>query len=167
MAKLVLGLPGAQELPGPIQKTLRQFAASIQAWAGRVEGVGKWVGVPYSTSHFSSDVGGWTCPEGGYALYGYRIVGDSMQVAFRFLRTTITGTPAQLWLRLPNGYRATSRHYTGPLQSEGTINAVGCTVSMDAAQTAFISLRRVPTANWSNSAGAQDVRGMIELQVVK
>ncbi len=98
---LLLGLQFAEQLPPIVGDELEQLTAAIQAWAGKLDGAGKWVSIAYASSLFWPDAGTWTPRAQDVRLLQYSVVGNRMVVAFHIEGAAASGTVTKLNIRVP------------------------------------------------------------------
>lgn len=102
---LLLGLQFAEQLDPLVRGELEQLVATLQTWATKQEGVGKWVNVPYSSSLYSQNAGLWTVTLGNHRQYVYTIVGGNTLHLLVWLTETVTNAAIdhELHIYLPPG----------------------------------------------------------------
>ena len=113
---LLLGFD-RQGIDPRVADELDQILASIQTWAGKSEGLGKWTDVPYSAVLFGQSAGVWTVEPGDMQLYQYTIVQDMMFVRLILFHTTTSAAIGpSLYVSLPDGWRCRDNHYIGVVE---------------------------------------------------
>lgn len=112
--KLAIDLSG---LPAVVASAIDDVVAPIQAWAGQVDGAGRWVDVPYDARLYQSVTGTWTVNRDTHRSYRYTVLQDVM-----FLRVLLQGTTTgagmgnDLRIRIPDGYELTDTGFVGVAQ---------------------------------------------------
>ena len=97
-------------MPDGITDDLEQTLASIQAWAGKVDGFGKWTDVTFNAGNFVASVGAWTVSADDQRFFEYCVIGDRMDVHVLLSGTATDGSvTGQLKLRLPGGYKVNAK----------------------------------------------------------
>ena len=102
---------------------LNDLIASLQAWVGRQEGLGRWTDVPHSTSLFGSSAGTWTVSPGAMQVFQYTVVQDLMLLRVVLGGTTTSSMGNQLFVRLPDGWRCRDNKYLGVAQWDDATGA--------------------------------------------
>lgn len=74
-------------IPPKIAEVFDTLLAAVQTWAGKIDGFGKWVDVPYDAKYFSSSAGTWTVERGDVMAFQYTVLQDLM-----LLRIDLTDT---------------------------------------------------------------------------
>lgn len=157
-------LPSPIGLPPAIDAAFDEVIAPLQTWAGKVDGFGKFLDVPYDVTNFSTDSGTWTVTAGDQLMFKFAIVGDMMHVAFNFVDTTLSGVGNELRLRIPDGWAATSQEFTGYVRASGTTAEHASVVTRKSTLANHLSIQRLPAASWADATD-QVLRGSIWLQV--
>jgi hypothetical protein len=108
-----LVLPVPQRVAPEIQSAFDEILAPLQAYLGKLDGFGRWVDVPYSTDLFSSSAGTWTVQAGDMKAYQYANVQDVLFLRMHVQSSTTTAMSAQLFVRLPQGWRCRDNLFLG------------------------------------------------------
>ena len=161
---LLLGLEFEEQLPPIVRDELEQVIAAVQAWAGKIDGTGRWTDVPYAAGNFSAVNGTWTVDAGDQSIYQYWLSGDIMHLAFGLSMTTITNVTGGLRILLPAGYRIAGNHpYTGLVYASGTVTVLA--VITTGTNDRYLTLTRADRSAWTNSTYQQSIQGAITVQV--
>jgi hypothetical protein len=108
-----LKLPNPSGLPPAIDAAFDEVIAPLQTWAGKVDGFGRWIDVPYSQEFFSASAGTWTVDAGDWRHFSYTVIGDVMLLRAHLQDTTTASVTNQLFLRLPPGFQCRDNWFIG------------------------------------------------------
>src|SRR5690242_7531971 len=91
-------------MPGGINSETEDVFVAIQTWAGKVDGLGRWVDVAPSATNFSCRTGSWQVRVGDIQIQQYSVLQDLMLYRLSLFHTTTTGIGNQLFVNLPEGW---------------------------------------------------------------
>ena len=172
---LLLGFD-RQGIPTRVADELDEITAAIQVWSGKADAFGKWIDVPHSASYYTTDTGTWTVEFGDQLHYRYTLIGNTMLLSFILSGTTVSGTPSELRVRIPDGFRSTTRNQSGSVGLFGTGGGwagdhMGLLVTRDATQAAItggdniVTIYQMPIATFPNMTNGLSVYGHIAFEV--
>jgi hypothetical protein len=123
-----------------------------------------WHHTPFVAGNFTANSGTWTVASADQQLFAYTKVGRIVQINF-FLEDTTTGSGMgnELRIQLPQGMKAASTTYTGPLIIKGSVDTEGYITT---GGTDKLYCYRTDHSSWPSSiTNNVDLRGMITLAV--
>lgn len=104
---------------------LDQVLASIQTWAGKQDGAGRFVDVPFNAGFFRSSVGAWTVDAGDYRIFKYAVQQELMDLRVAIIgSTTDAAVTNDLRILIPGGYRVADQYFMGTFQWNAETAAV-------------------------------------------
>jgi hypothetical protein len=169
-------LPTPSGLPPAVENAFDEVLPPLQTWAGKVDGIGKWVDATIDSSILRVDGAGNSWAIGAMNLptasYCYTIVGDTMILSLFLFNTALTIAAAQnsIYVRIPNGRRATlapkSGTYTRSIVNVGWGNLAGTPegLYLTVSNQQWIGIARLSFTNWATLA-TLTVAGQIAFEV--
>lgn len=67
-----------------------------------------WESIVFTDATFTSDSGSWTVDAADITTHEYRVIDDTLELAWRVIGTDVEGTPTELRIGLPSGFVAAS-----------------------------------------------------------
>lgn len=126
---------------------------------------GAWPSVAHSAGNFTSSAGSWTVDSGDQSYFSYVEIGKTMIVSVVLVTTSVSGTPTQLRVTVPNGRTIAGTH-AGNFPALN--NAVATTGMWQAgAGLTYIALLRdlAGTATWDNATNTTAMRFTATFQI--
>jgi hypothetical protein len=169
-------LPTPSGLPPAVENAFDEVLPPLQTWAGKVDGIGKWVDATIDSTILRVDYAGNSWSIGSMNLptasYCYTIVGSTMVLSLFLFNTALTiGTAVNsLYVRIPDGYRATlapkSGLYTRSIVNVGWGNLSGTpeALYLTVSDRRWIGVARLSFTNWATLA-TLTVAGQIAFEV--
>lgn len=120
--------------------------------------------VTHASGNFTASSGTWTVDSGDQTIFAYIQIGKMMTVTFDLQTTSVSATPAELRIAIPNSKTATRACSAGAFAyynnatTAGTGNAVvsGTTIAL---------YRDLAGTTWSAATNATRVQGTIVFEV--
>lgn len=124
-----------------------------------------WTSVAFSAGNFTADTGSWTLASGDQSYFAYVEIGKTMIVSAVLVTTSVSGTPTNLRITVPNGRTIAGTH-AGNFPA---INNSAATTGMwqAAAGLTYIQLYRdlAAAATWDNAANTTAMRITATFQI--
>lgn len=171
MGKLLIPLDHAGLTP-MVSRAFEDVIASLQTWAGSVSAFGRWIDVAYDTKYFGSSAGTWTVQRGDVKVFQYTVLQDLMILRVSLGNTTTSGVTNQLFLTLPDGYKARDNQFMGTLVWHDDTGAgtygVGAVSGLQSNGRILNLVRDIlPTStNWPNVTDLLNIRMTIIIPVM-
>jgi hypothetical protein len=117
--------------------------------------IGPWVAVPFSAADFTASAGAWTVSAGNIQNNRYTQIGQTVIWSLSITGSSLTATPAELYIRMPSGFvmRPFTGGATGQL-SDGTERR-GSMFSNSSGQTLIV--QQNPYGPFTTNSGATTV----------
>lgn len=128
-----------------------------------------WVTPRFSAGDFTSDAGAWTVTNSITNTFTYWLIDNTMTVSFILFGTSVSGAPAFLYIRIPEGRVVASTQRTVCRVVDNLTQRLG--VATVVKGESRIRIRAVDfataaeIAGFANSASATDVEGQITFEV--
>lgn len=129
---------------------------------GRSDALGALVTPAFSAESFFSDVGAWTVAAGDVATFAYSLVGMDMHLSFWINTSSVSGTPAALYILIPAGHSASASVLAPMVYSDnGAAAAIGYAEVL--ATNTVVQLLRPAGATWGTAVNTTSVVGQIHI----
>lgn len=137
---------------------------------GRTIAMGEWIAVPHDATYYTASVGGgtWTVTAANQVTLAYCLIGNTMILAFTLETTSVSATPAVLFLKIPAGYLAVRDTWSkvSVVVGAGPPESGVAYVSRNSV-TDRVELQRdnFTATNWAISVNTTSIRGTIAFEV--
>lgn len=120
----------------------------------------------FSAGNFTSNSGTWVVESGDVLTYQYQIINKTMTVNFYIITTTVTGTPTQLQISVPNAKYSLSRTAVpfGYWDNQTSTGGIGQLVVLPNSNYIILSKDIASTA-WQNSTNQTYVWGQVTFDI--
>ena len=155
-----------------IVNALDELIVAIQTWAGKQDGAGKWVDVPYDSSFYRATAGTWTVQQGDQRVFRYTVLQDVMILRIALIGTaTDANVTNDLRVLIPGNYRATDQQYLGAFSwnaEAAALSATGMAFAMASPNDRYVRLLRdtlATSTNWPASETGLNIQGTFLIPV--
>jgi len=165
-----LVLPDLDALDPKTKTALEDVLAAIQVWAGKVDGLGKWIDVAHSNGFYSSSAGSWTVGVRDQRVFQYSVLQDLMLLRVHIVDSTTASMGNQLFVQMPDGWRCRDNQYLGQCYwTDGTTYGIGTVLgTLDSGGRKLNIVRDVlaSSTNWPNATDSFNLGFNLQIPVM-
>jgi hypothetical protein len=133
----------------------------------RTTAMGDWIAVSYLATDFTASAGTWTVGAGDVGSFRYMLVGTTLTVAFYLETTSVSATPAALYLKVPGNFKIARQIFNTFAYDDNGVLGIGVAQVAPAAPTLIGLYNDVRgTALWAVAVNTTAVAGQISFEVV-
>lgn len=124
-----------------------------------------WTTVAHSAGNFTADTGSWTVASGDQSYFAYVEIGKTMIVSVVLVTTSVSGTPTNLRITVPNGRTIAGTHAGNFPALNNGVATTG--MWQAAAGLTYIQLYRdlAAAATWDNATNTTAMRFTATFQI--
>jgi hypothetical protein len=128
---------------------------------------GEWLAVAHNAANFAAFGGGtFGVDAADQATFAYTLINKTMTVSYTLLTTTVSGSPAELYIAIPGGFTAARRMDSAiGLCIENGATCSGYVAKVSGAGAAAIVLYKPSGAAWTNSTNNNYFGGQITFEI--
>ena len=131
-----------------------------------VENVTTWTTVPFNAGDFTGDGAmTWTVEAGDIVAFRYRRSGDTIEVNFSSVTTSVGGVPdGELRVKIPGGFTASTYGFVAAYVTDNSTGKIGTCYTAPA--TTYVTCLPAPSGgNWAAAANTTGVNFMMRFQI--
>jgi hypothetical protein len=156
---------GTITLVAGVGRVTMTYDSTNSRWRVLQHEQGAWITPTFNAGDFTASGGGtWTVAAGDVTTYTYLLSGRIMTVSWYLQTTSVSGSPNNLFIAIPNGLTATKNMLTAIVVSDGgASNSLG--FARASASGATVTIEKVPTAAWGTTTDTTYAYGTISFEV--
>jgi hypothetical protein len=134
-------------------------------WFEEAHEQGFWITPAYVAGDFTPSVGTWTVDAGDITTYAYRLSGHTLTVSWYLQTTTVSGTPTNLRIKIPNGFTAAKNSLHTVVHDDAGAGNAGSFCLVSASGTTIDTYKTYGTGSFANATNTTRLFGTITFEV--
>ncbi len=168
-----VGITGNSTVTGTLGVTSTLGSGAITSTgsvteSSRAAAMGYWTNEAYSDAHFLGDGldANWVVGAGDFMLNRWMLVGKTLIWSVTVSTTTVANTPAELQVRLPNGYIAatTEQRFAVAYANDGGVIAPAY-ASPSAVDGHYLRILKTSGVVWNNSTNGNAISFTVQIEI--